>query len=121
MCFESLDFIVTTEGELARAPTPQTPPVTGLDAIAGALEELRLSAPKAHTPEHDQPLDFDFGRLEHQLAVYLGPHPSWEDRSALTFSFVNVVTELASREPLSPDVFTQSASTAFPYDLRNAE
>jgi hypothetical protein len=60
VCFRSLDFIVTTEGELARALTPQTPPATGLDTIAGALEELRLSAPKARVPECDQLLDFDF-------------------------------------------------------------
>jgi hypothetical protein len=26
---------------------------------------------------------------------------------ALTFSFVNIVTQLTGREPLSPDVFTQ--------------
>jgi hypothetical protein len=30
-----------------------------------ALEELQLNAPEAHAPEHNQILDFDFGRLEH--------------------------------------------------------
>jgi hypothetical protein len=44
--------------------------------IVEALEELQLSASEASAPERDQLLDFDFGRLEHQLAVYLGPHPS---------------------------------------------
>jgi hypothetical protein len=82
--FKSLDFIVTAEGELARALVPQAPPPTSLDAVAGALEELRLGALEAHTSERDQLLDFDFGRLEHQLAIYLGPHQSWEDLRALT-------------------------------------
>jgi hypothetical protein len=60
--------------------------------IAGALEELRLSALEAGALEHDQLLDFDFKRLEHQLVVYLGPHLSWEDLRALTFSFINIMT-----------------------------
>jgi hypothetical protein len=60
--------------------------------IIEALEELHLSAPEAHALKRDQLLDFDFGRLEHQLAVYLGPHPSWEDLWALTFSFINIMT-----------------------------
>ena len=39
--FGSLDFFVTMEGELARAPAPvQLLCSTGLDAIAEALEEL---------------------------------------------------------------------------------
>jgi hypothetical protein len=53
---------------------------------------LWLGALEARAPKRDQLLDFDFRRLEHQLAVYLGPHPSWEDLRALTFSFVNIVT-----------------------------
>ena len=48
--FGDLDFIVTTEGELAQAPvTIQPPHSTGLDAIAEALEELQLHAPEART------------------------------------------------------------------------
>jgi hypothetical protein len=53
VCFGSLDFIVTTEGELARAPAPQTPLAIGLDETIEALEELQLSAPEAHAPKHD--------------------------------------------------------------------
>jgi hypothetical protein len=65
------------EEELVQAIMPaQSPPPTGLDMIVEALEELQLSASEASAPERDQLLDFDFGRLEHQLAVYLGPHPS---------------------------------------------
>jgi hypothetical protein len=75
---------------------------------------LQLSA-----TERDQLLDFDFGELEHQLAIYLGPHLPWEDLRALTFSFVNIMMQLIGREPLSPDVFSQGASMMFPYDLRN--
>jgi hypothetical protein len=63
---------------------------TGLDTIIRALKELQLSALEARAPERDQLLDFDFERLEHQLAMYLGPHPSWEDMCALTFSFINI-------------------------------
>jgi hypothetical protein len=65
---------------------------TGLNAVVGALEELQLSAPEAHAPKRDQLLNFDFRKLEHQLTVYLGPHPSWEDLCALTFSFINIMT-----------------------------
>jgi hypothetical protein len=88
--------------------------------IIEALEVLQLNAPEAHVPGHDRPLDFDFGRLEHQLAIYLGPHPSWEDPHALTFSFVNIMMQLVSREPLYPDILTQGALAAFPYSLCNA-
>ena len=39
--FGDLDFIVTTGGELALAPTAVQPlPFTGLDTIAKALKEL---------------------------------------------------------------------------------
>jgi hypothetical protein len=75
--FRSLDFIVTMEGELVQALAPvQSPPPTSLDVIIEALEELQPNAPEARTSGRDQHLDFDFGRLEHQLTVYLGPHPS---------------------------------------------
>ena len=48
MRFGILDFIVTTEGGLVQAPTAIQPlHFTGLDAIAEALEELQLHAPKA--------------------------------------------------------------------------
>ena len=41
MRFGDLDFIITTEGELAMAPAAVQPlHSTGLDAIAEALEEL---------------------------------------------------------------------------------
>ena len=54
VCFGNLDFIVTTEGELARAPTAIQPlHSAGLDAIAEALEELQLHAPEACAPESD--------------------------------------------------------------------
>jgi hypothetical protein len=106
--FGSLDFIITMEGKLVQALAPiQPPPPTSLNAIVEALEELlQLNAPEDRTPGRDQHLDFDFGRLEHQLAVYLGPHPSWEDLCALTFSFVNIMTQLAGGETLSPDILT---------------
>ena len=63
--FGDLDFIVTTEGELAMAPTTVRPlHSTSLDAIAEALEELQLHIPEDHAPGSDQLLDFDYGRLE---------------------------------------------------------
>ena len=59
------NFIVTTEGELVRAPaTVQPLHSAGLNAIAEALEELQLHAPEAHAPRSDQLLGFDYGRLE---------------------------------------------------------
>ena len=63
--FGNLDFIVTIGGELVQAPIAVQPlHSAGLDAIAEALEELRLHAPEARTPRSDQLLDFDYGRLE---------------------------------------------------------
>ena len=65
VCFRNLDFIITTEGELAQVPaTIQPIHSTVLDTIAEALEELLLHAPKAHAPRSDQLLGFDHGRLE---------------------------------------------------------
>ena len=72
--FGNLDFIVMMEGELARVPvTVQPLHSIGLDAIAEALEELRLHAPEVHAPGSDQLLCFDYGRLERQLYAFLGP------------------------------------------------
>ena len=66
-----------------------------LDAIAEVLEELRLHAPEAHAARSDQCLGFDYGRLERQLGAFLGPRPSREDLRRLTFSFANIMTQLA--------------------------
>ena len=75
--FENLDFIVAMEGELMQAPIAVQPlHSAGLDAIAEALKDLQLHAPKAHTPRSDQLLGFDYGRLERQLDAFLGPRPS---------------------------------------------
>ena len=52
--FGNLDFIVTTEGELASIPTAvQSLHSVGLDAITKALEELQLHAPEARAPGSD--------------------------------------------------------------------
>ena len=78
--FENLDFIITMEGELAQVPTAVQPlHSVGLNIIAEALEELHLHASEANTPESDQLLDFDYGRLERQLSAFQGPRPSRED------------------------------------------
>ena len=78
--FWDLDFIVTAEGELARAPVV-VPPLhfASLDSINEALEELRLRAPEACAPGSGQLLDFDYGRLERQLGAFPGPRPSREN------------------------------------------
>ena len=92
VCFGDLDFIVTAEGELAMAPAAARPlHSAGLDAIVKALEELQLYAPEARALGSDQLLDFNYGRLEHQLGAFLGPRPSREDLRHLTFSFANVM------------------------------
>ena len=52
--FGNLNFIVTTEGELALVPaTVQPLHSVGLDAIAEALEELQLHALKARALGRD--------------------------------------------------------------------
>ena len=64
MRFGNLDFIVTIEGELAQVPAAVQPlHSASLDAIAEALEELQLHAPKGRTPGSDQLLGFNYGRL----------------------------------------------------------
>ena len=65
MRFGDLDFIVTTEGELALAPAAVQPlHSAGLGAIAEVLKELQLHAPEAHAPGSDRLLSFNYGRLE---------------------------------------------------------
>ena len=65
MRFGNLDFIVMTEEELMQAPIAVQPlHYAGLDAIAEALEELQLYAPKAHASGRDQLFSFDYRRLE---------------------------------------------------------
>ena len=92
MPFVNLDFIISTEGELAQVPTTvQTLHSAGLDVIIEALEELQRHAPEARAPRSDHLLGFDCGRLERQLGAFLGPRPSREDLRHLTFSFANIV------------------------------
>ena len=65
MRLRDLDFIVTTERELVRAPaTVQPLHSAGLDTIAEALEGLQPYAPKENAPKSHQPPGFDYGRLE---------------------------------------------------------
>ena len=77
MRFGNLDFIITTEGELAQALAIVQPlHSTDLDVIVETLEEMQLHVPKARAPRSDQLLGFDYGRLERQLDAFLGPRPS---------------------------------------------
>jgi hypothetical protein len=41
--------------------------------VVEALEELQLHALEVHAPRSEQLLNFDYERLERQLAVFLGP------------------------------------------------
>ena len=119
--FGSLDFIVTTEGELAQAPAAVQPlHPAGLDAIVEALEELQLHAPEARVPGSDRLLGFDYGRMERQLDAFLGPRSSREELRCRPFSIANAMIQLAGGEPLSPEHLTRGASAAFPFGLRNA-
>jgi hypothetical protein len=69
--FGSLDFFVTTEGELARAPAPVQPLCSAdLDIVVEALKELRLHAPEVRASRSDQLPDFDYERLECQLDTF---------------------------------------------------
>ena len=105
--FGSLDFIVTTEGELAQAPAAVQPlHSAGLDATVEALEQLQLHALEARVSGSDRLLGFDYGRLERQLDAFLGPRPSREELRCLTFSFANAKKQLAGGEPLSPEHLT---------------
>jgi hypothetical protein len=63
--FGSLDFFVTTQGELTRAPAPVQPiRSVGLDTVVEALKELQLHTLEARASRSDQLLDFDYERLE---------------------------------------------------------
>ena len=121
MRFGSLDFIITMEGELAWAHAPiQLLCSISLDVHVKALKKLQLHAPESHVLGSDHLLGFDYGRLEHQLDAFLGPRPSREDVRCLTFSFTNVMTQLARGEPLSPEYFTRDAPTTLSFGLCNA-
>ena len=90
--FGDLDFIITVEGELARAPIVVQPfHSTDLDRIIEMLNELQLHVLEAHTSGSSQLLDFDYGSLEDPLGVFLGPRLSREDLCHLTFSFTNIM------------------------------
>jgi hypothetical protein len=53
MCYGSLDFVVTVEGDLERAPAPVLPSLAmGLDAIVETLEGLWLCPCESHALEH---------------------------------------------------------------------
>ena len=78
-----------------------------------------MHAPEAHAPGSDQLLGFDYEWLEHQVHAFLGPRPSREDMHCLTFSFTNVMTQLAGGEPLSLEYLIRSAPTTLPFGLRN--
>ena len=63
--FRNLDFIVTTEGELAQVSAAVQPlHSASLDAIVEALEELQLHVLEVYVPRSDRLLGFDYGRLE---------------------------------------------------------
>ena len=83
-------------------------------------EELQLRALEARVPRSDQLLGFDYGRLERQLGAFLGPRPSRQDLRHLTFSFANVMAQLAGEEPLSLEYLIRCAPMALPFGLRNA-
>ena len=54
MRFGILDFIVSTEGELARANSPTTPPqAISLDAVTKTLGEMRLHTSGTRAPRSD--------------------------------------------------------------------
>ena len=119
--FGSLDFVATEEGKLTRAPVPaQLPHSTSLDTIIDTLGELRVNTLEARVPGGDKPPSFDWVRFERQLNAFLGPRPSQEDMSCLTFSLTNVTAQLAGGEPHSPHVSAPDAPTTFPFGLRNA-
>ena len=83
--FGDLDFIITVGGELALAHAAIQPlPSIGLD----------------------------YGRLECQLSVSLGPQMSREDPRCLTFSYANDMVQLAGGKPLSGTPHTQRPDSA---------
>ena len=119
--FRDLDFIIKVEGELAMAPAAIQPlPFVSFNAIAEVFEELRLHAPGVRAPGSNQLLDFDYGRLERQLDIFLGPQPSREDLRHLTFSFANVMAHLTGGEPLSLEYLIRSAPIVLLFGLHNA-
>ena len=65
MRFRNLDFFIMMGGELVQAPIAVQPlHSASLDAIIEEHEELQLHALEAHAPRSDQPLGFNYGRLE---------------------------------------------------------
>jgi hypothetical protein len=59
-------------------PSPAESPdsLANIDSITESMASLCLHANEAQASEGAQPHGFDYPRLEHQLDVILGPHPS---------------------------------------------
>jgi hypothetical protein len=71
MCFGSLNFVVTTEGDLERALALVPPsPTTGLDTVVETLEGLRLHPSESRTLEHGQLDNSGRRRSEHQPIIW---------------------------------------------------
>ena len=64
-------------------------------------------------------IGLDYGRLERQLDVSLGPQPSREDPRHLTFSYANDMVWLTGGELLPPEHLIWSALTMLPFGLHN--
>jgi hypothetical protein len=76
MCFGSLDFIITIEGDLERAPIlAQLLPVADLNVIFETLEGLRLHPPESRAPQRRLPFDPSLGGPRPQFTAWEPPFP----------------------------------------------
>lgn len=120
MCFGSLEFVATSEGELVRTSPPSSPPTSDLDMVVEALDELQVSSSQVQTPVPDQRPIESFDGAKYQLMPYLRPNPSWESARTLEYHVADIMTRHAGGEPISSTALTMGASTAFPFALCNA-
>ena len=108
--FGSLVFIVSFGGGLERI---QAPTRSGdIDAVTDMLRGPHLFH-QGDIPAPHHRSGFDTPRLERQLQAALGPHSTHDDLRCTAYTLANVAAQLAGGDPISPDVLTDHAMTAF--------
>lgn len=95
-------------------------PTTYLNEPRWMVKDFHHNAPHTPVTGPTRPIFFNQDRLEHQLAVFLRPHLSQEDLDYLSLSFANVLVQLSSGEPLSPESYFRVVPTTYPIGLCNA-
>jgi hypothetical protein len=101
------------EGECV-PPSPAESPdsLANIDSITESMAGLCLHANEAQASGGTRPHGFDYPRLEHQLDIILGPHPSYEDLHHLYFIFANALSQLSGGTTAIPGGKCHASTTS---------